>query len=655
MSKFRELDFEKNFEIYRDKVSIWEENEIYNIEYELVVYLVDGYTIAVLEDADGKPVYSSPWWKDEVLKYVDLNKPYYTKMRRALQVAFSISKMKTYLEYNIEIELNNEQEEIYEYFACREIAFELSNRIVQKKMYLKSVYEEELFKVWNAEEKDNNFGEVELSDINIKKIERRDLTDEVIQKIDKIELNDGVIKEIKEHELEDIDRNEIEIFEIDKMKKDLRIFLRALSKKKAVLFGMIDAEEQRRNIDKVVSFFYKNSILPEDNILELYSMSLLYILGKVWNKKDNITNENDIFGALESILDKKIILTQYEELFREIGNSSIEKIIYNYTPGNISIDENTTNENKVYAIMVFFVLFLVDKKKSRNVSIAVDSNKMILFVKGVLKSTNKKMKNLIDRVYQSNTIHTCEKNNGLFCKIEEDKTELLFRSFEKVKEKMFDERSDKDKRRNRKVKNSIMRDYCNGMYKAYCEIVGKKITQNVSYSVLKNKFEDLQIEFFGKNFFDIDLKMSKLSKKSVGYFANLLMIMRICMGPYISNDMYDKMEEIIEEKRDRENLVDRFLLINICNDLDILSYIDFVYELYEMSYTVDKKKLVDVIKGYWCKKSYYKQEYADIATIILTKLTSFDSLSISESRKVVETVLGEANKIEKRLIQRKKM
>ena len=139
MSKFRELDFEKNFEIYRDKILIWEENEIYNeiynIEYELAVYLVDGYTIAVIEDAGGEPIYSGPWWEDEILKYEDLNKPYYSKVRRALQVAFNISKMITSLEYLFEIEIDKEQKEICEYFAYGEIAFELSNRIVQKKIY----------------------------------------------------------------------------------------------------------------------------------------------------------------------------------------------------------------------------------------------------------------------------------------------------------------------------------------------------------------------------------------------------------------------------------------------------------------------------------------------------------------------------------------
>ena len=449
MSKFRELDFEKNFEIYRDKILIWEENEIYNeicnIEYELAVYLVDGYTIAVIEDAGGEPIYSSPWWEDEILKYVDLNKPYYSKVRRALQVAFNISKMITSLEYLLEIEIDKEQKEICEYFACREIAFELSNRIVQKKIYLKGAYEEELAKARIDEVKKHNSGENELSDISIKKIERRELTDKVIEKIDKIELNDGVIKEIEEHELEDIDGKEIENFEIDKIKKDLHIFLRALSKKKAVLFGMIDVDEQHLNIAKVVSFFYENSILPENNILELYSMSLLYILGKVWNKNDNITNEKDIFCALESILDKKEISTRYNELFGGRGNPSIEEIINNYTPRNISIDENTDSEQKVHAIVVFFVMYLVDKKKNMNVSF-VNSNKMIFFVKGILKSTNETMKIFVDSVYKSNNIHTCNKNNGLFCKIEKDKKELLLSSFEKVKEKMFDEKSDNDKR-----------------------------------------------------------------------------------------------------------------------------------------------------------------------------------------------------------------
>ena len=117
--------------------------------------------------------------------------------------------------------------------------------------------------------------------------------------------------------------------------------------------------------------------------------------------------------------------------------------------------------------------------------------------------------------------------------------------------------------------------------------------------MLKNKFEDLQIVFCGKVIFNIDQKMSNLSKKSVGYFANLLMMMRICMGPVMADEINEKMWELIEEKKEKANIAERFALIKLFNDLDVLSYIDFVYELYEVSYTTSESSLDDILKKYW--------------------------------------------------------
>lgn len=612
------IDFEKTIELYRDTILLDEEGdkgERYE-KYELIVTLVDCYVKIIIEDADKNMVYNSDWFETEYMKYEELNKPYYTKLRKALYLAHYIFKLKNRFEYCFEVENNKRQKKICEYFACREIAFELSDRIVSKKCYMRRLYHK-------------------LSDGDIKKNEKSELTDDVI-------------KEIEEHELEDKDVEEIENFEIKKMKEGLRKFLRALMKNEAHIFGMIDVEGQRHNIDKVVSFFYKSSLVPENNLVELYCMSLVYLLGKAWNDNKNKTDAYDIFSALKRIFGKSDITIQYNELFGGKANPSIDEIIVNYAPSNICIDEITSYEEKVYASMVFFVMCLVDKKKSNDVRTAVDYKKLIFFVEGALKSATKTMKILIDKVYKSNTICECEKNNGLFYRIKEDDTEYLLRSLDRLEKKMFNKKKDIIKRRNRKVRNPIMRDYCNGMYNVYCQINNRKKNEVVSYDVLKSKFYNLQEKYFGEIVVSIDQQMSSLSKKSVGYFANLLMMMRICMGPVMADEINEKMWELIEEKKEKANIAERFALIKLFNDLDVLSYIDFVYELYEVSYTTSESRLDDILKKYWCRTRFYKEDFADIVAIILAKLTRFDSLSIFESKEIVETVLGEANKIEKR-------